>query len=68
MLPYKFTDIIDIKNRYYLRKRWQIQFYNVSSFSISLAVKAKTDEKPHNLWTIGHIYEASLQVVIKILS
>ena len=39
------------------------KFYNVTSFSLSRALKAKTYEKSHNLWTIGDIYESSLQVV-----
>ena len=39
------------------------KFYNVTSFSLSRALKAKTYEKSHNLWTIGDNYEASLQVV-----
>lgn len=42
---------------------YSFKFYNVTSFSLSRALKAKTYEKSHNLWTIGDIYESSLQVV-----
>ena len=42
---------------------YSFKFYNVTSFCLSRALKAKTYEKSHNLWTIGDIYEASLQVV-----
>ena len=39
------------------------KFYYFTSFCLPRAVKAKIYEKPHKLWTKGHINESSLQVV-----